>query len=316
MKNLLKQKNNGGNLKKIRVKDLFKNKKNVIIIVIVVIIISIFALLLVLSSARQNRIDEYTADIEAQYTEFQKLENREEQLAILASLIEDYEAYQKGEKIHEEITKEYEENISKMKEDLISYYDTVISENQIADVASATKEQLTTAKTNLTNLVTIIESEKDVVLTEEKYNEYTKQINDIIASYDAQIESIEKAEAEASAKAAAEAEAEAEAAAKAEQEDDQDEEQASQSSSSNSSDGSKPPDWNGYSAQAVGGRWCYGPWHSYTSFGEDGIEGTEDDSTSYGDEYGNHWDDEGNYWTDQDIWMSDTPPPYYPELVE
>lgn len=202
---------------------MMENKKKKLIgITVIVIILAVIFSVGGYTVYKQNKIKERSAKVKTEITEnwekFEKEEDRNKKLEIFAEVKTDKSAYQKEKDYQEEVVKEFDNLLKKMKSFFSDDYDKAIAENTLADIEKNTdKEKITTAKNNLENLLNTIESEKSI-LKLEKFEEKISNIQELITQYTNRIKAIEEEEAKKKAEEEAKKKAEEEAKKKAEEE--------------------------------------------------------------------------------------------------
>lgn len=202
---------------------MMENKKKKLIgITVIVIILAVICSVGGYTVYKQNKIKERSAKVKTEITEnwekFEKEEDRNKKLEIFAEVKTDKSAYQKEKDYQEEVVKEFDNLLKKMKSFFSDDYDKAIAENTLADIEKNTdKEKITTAKNNLENLLNTIESEKSI-LKLEKFEEKMSNIQELITQYTNRIKAIEEEEAKKKAEEEAKKKAEEEAKKKAEEE--------------------------------------------------------------------------------------------------
>lgn len=217
-------------------------KKKLIGITVIVIILAVICSVGGYTVYKQNKIKERSAKVKTEITEnwekFEKEEDRNKKLEIFAEVKTDKSAYQKEKDYQEEVVKEFDNLLKKMKSFFSDDYDKAIAENTLADIEKNTdKEKITTAKGNLENVLNIIESEKSI-LKLEKAEEKISDIQELITQYTDRMKAIEEEEAKKKAEEEARKKAEAEVAAQAQNN--------SESSSNNGNyDSSSTNNWSG-----------------------------------------------------------------------
>lgn len=217
-------------------------KKKLIGITAIVIILAVICSVGGYTVYKQNKIKERSAKVKTEITEnwkkFEKEEDRNKKLEIFAEVKTDKSAYQKEKDYQEEVVKEFDNLLKKMKSFFSDDYDKAIAENTLADIEKNTdKEKITTAKGNLENVLNIIESEKSI-LKLEKAEEKISDIQELITQYTDRMKAIEEEEAKKKAEEEARKKAEAEVAAQAQNN--------SESSSNNGNyDSSSTNNWSG-----------------------------------------------------------------------
>ena len=227
-------------------------KKKVVLITTIVIILAVSCSVGGYTVSNQNKIKERSADVKAEivgnWEKFDKEEERSKKLEIFEKVETDKSAYQKEKDYQEEVVKEFDNLLKKMKSFFSDDYDKAIAENTLADIEKNTdKEKITTAKGNLENVLNIIESEKSI-LKLEKAEEKISDIQELITQYTDRMKAIEEEEAKKKAEEEArkKAEAEEEARKKAEAEVAAQAQNNSESSSNNGNyDSSSTNNWSG-----------------------------------------------------------------------
>lgn len=222
-------------------------KKKLIGITAIVIILAVICSVGGYTVYKQNKIKERSAKVKTEITEnwkkFEKEEDRNKKLEIFAEVKTDKSAYQKEKDYQEEVVKEFDNLLKKMKSFFSDDYDKAIAENTLADIEKNTdKEKITTAKGNLENVLNIIESEKSILKLEKA------DIQELITQYTDRMKAIEEEEAKKKAEEEArkKAEAEEEARKKAEAEVAAQAQNNSESSSNNGNyDSSSTNNWSG-----------------------------------------------------------------------
>ena len=195
-------------------------KKKVVLITTIVIILAVICSVGGYTVYNQNKIKERSAEVKAEivgnWEKFDKEEERSKKLEIFEKVETDKSAYQKEKDYQEEVVKEFDNLLKKMKSFFSEDYDKVIAENTLTDIEKNTdKEKITTAKGNLENVLNIIESEKSI-LKLEKFEEKISNIQELITQYTNRIKVIEEEEAKKKAEEEAKKNAEEEAKKKAE----------------------------------------------------------------------------------------------------
>jgi len=217
-------------------------KKKVVLITTIVIILAVICSVGGYTVYNQNKIKERSAEVKAEivgnWEKFDKEEERSKKLEIFEKVETDKSAYQKEKDYQEEVVKEFDNLLKKMKSFFSDDYDKAIAENTLADIEKNTdKEKITTAKGNLENVLNIIESEKSI-LKLEKAEEKISDIQELITQYTDRMKAIEEEEAKKKAEEEARKKAEAEVAAQAQNN--------SESSSNNGNyDSSSTNNWSG-----------------------------------------------------------------------
>lgn len=217
-------------------------KKKVVLITTIVIILAVICSVGGYTVYNQNKIKERSAEVKAEivgnWEKFDKEEERSKKLEIFEKVETDKSAYQKEKDYQEEVVKEFDNLLKKMKSFFSDDYDKAIAENTLADIEKNTdKEKITTTKGNLENVLNIIESEKSI-LKLEKAEEKISDIQELITQYTDRMKAIEEEEAKKKAEEEARKKAEAEVAAQAQNN--------SESSSNNGNyDSSSTNNWSG-----------------------------------------------------------------------
>lgn len=176
-----------------------KNKKIIVSITFIfIIIISVVAYNYYQQQELQKKIDNAISQIEKTEKDFTTKDSRDDKLTLLQSLVKGHEEYEKSKNMINEVDKEYHVAISNMQKMFIDDYNKTISENTLKDVETINdKSQLENAKTNLNDLLIIIQNEKGVVCSEKEIKEYESSINVLIKSYDDKLSAIAQEEQQA-----------------------------------------------------------------------------------------------------------------------
>ena len=171
-------------------------KKKVVLITTIVIILAVICSVGGYTVYNQNKIKERSAEVKAEivgnWEKFDKEEERSKKLEIFEKVETDKSAYQKEKDYQEEVVKEFDNLLKKMKSFFSDDYDKAIAENTLAYIEKNTdKEKITTAKGNLENVLNIIESEKSI-LKLEKAEEKISDIQELITQYTDRMKAIEE----------------------------------------------------------------------------------------------------------------------------
>lgn len=139
-------------------------------------------------------------------------QDRDKQFEMLCEFKEKTAEYEKSEKSITKISDMCNDEITKIKADFKDYYNSIISENTLSDIENITdKSALNSVLNNLDSLLSVLQSESSVTLTDEEYAEINSKTENLKTQYSKQILVIE--EQEKAAKEAAERETAEKAAA-------------------------------------------------------------------------------------------------------
>ena len=281
-------------------KEKIKNKKIVIsmLVVLVLVLCCIGGYVAKIKydqkqeKIRLEKIEKKNKEIQSEYDQFEKEEDRANKLAMVKTFSSEIEKYKKSEEKFDICEKEYENKLALMKKYFSDDYDNVINNisTEIGDLNNfGDKEKLASYVTTLTDLKTTIQSEYENynMIDKDRYDGYNSTIDTNIQSYNDRITAIQKAEEEAEA---ARKKAEEEAAAAASEEAARQAQSSSKSSGKSSS--SKSGGSSGSSSKSSGGSSSSG------SYRYDGwVEGKDGKiNCYYQDADGNTYDSEtGKY---------------------
>lgn len=281
-------------------KEKIKNKKIVIsmLVVLVLVLCCIGGYVAKIKydqkqeKIRLEKIEKKNKEIQSEYDQFEKEEDRANKLAMVKTFSSEIEKYKKSEEKFDICEKEYENKLALMKKYFSDDYDNVINNisTEIGDLNNfGDKEKLASYVTTLTDLKTTIQSEYENynMIDKDRYDGYNSTIDTNIQSYNDRITAIQKAEEEAEA---ARKKAEEEAAAAASEEAARQAQSSSKSSGKSSS--SKSGGSSGSSSKSSGGSSSSG------SYRYDGwVEGKDGKiNRYYQDADGNTYDSEtGKY---------------------
>lgn len=285
-------------------KEKIKNKKIVIsmLVVLVLVLCCIGGYVAKIKydqkqeKIRLEKIEKKNKEIQSEYDQFEKEEDRANKLAMVKTFSSEIEKYKKSEEKFDICEKEYENKLALMKKYFSDDYDTVINNisTEIGDLNNfGDKEKLASYVTTLTDLKTTIQNEYENynMIDKDKFDSYNTTIDTNIQSYNDRISAIQKAEEEAEA---ARKKAEEEAAAAAAEEAAR---QAQSSSKSNSGKSSGSKSSSGSSSKSSGSKKSSGGSSSSGSSGNwSKVWG--DDSNDYwyrNDDTGDTYDQNGNH---------------------
>ena len=181
-----------------------KSTKKVVIIICCVLAVALIAGGTVVGvnvynkNLKEQQIEQILSDIKGKYDTFVNESDRDKRIIIIKNLENDLTDYLKNNEPVEKIKEEYQSDLEQMKSYFVTYYEKVISDNTLNDVEKITdKTKLKAGKDKLTRLLDKLNSEKDAVLSSEKFEELKTKIQDLIDKYSARIDAIEQAEKEA-----------------------------------------------------------------------------------------------------------------------
>ena len=181
----------------------FKSKKFIIpitIIVIALIVASALGYSYYQEQELQKKLETAFTEIEKKETEFNKHDAREDKFAILQAILKEHTDYEESKDVIKEIDEKYHSTISNMQKFFIDEYNKTLSDNTLNDVDKINDiECLSNSIRELSELLQIIQNEKDIVCTENKLNEYEKRITDLVKVYEARVTAIEQKENEKNA---------------------------------------------------------------------------------------------------------------------
>ena len=201
----------------------------VLCIAVAVICIIGFLLKSIQSSSGRNSsagIEIKNGEIDQEYENFEKEENRDKRLKVLKNEVKNAADYEKAENAYEECSAHYAKVIAQMKNYFVSDYDNTIksiSDKVGSDVEKVEdKDALSSASTDFTSFKETLKNDYENYNTieKDKFDEYNSTVDEYVKKYNDRVAAIEKAEEEARKKAEEEAKkkAEEEAKKKAEEE--------------------------------------------------------------------------------------------------
>ena len=193
-----------------------KNKKKVVVVIGIaaILLVSIIGYLMYQKrAAEQAAVEEQFNQIYAIGTDFSAAKSREEQLDILKKTVNERNDYIQSKNNTPEVSGKYDSVILGMQGIFTKEYDTIFEENTLEHVdESEDTEKINAAKENLTQLLSMIDTEKDYTLSDEAaYKDYQGKISKLTESYGKRLNEISEQE-----KAAEEEKKKAEAAAESE----------------------------------------------------------------------------------------------------
>lgn len=193
-----------------------KNKKKVVVVIgiVAILLVSIIGYLMYQKrAAEQAAVEEQFNQIYAIGTDFSAAKSREEQLDILKKTVNERNDYIQSKNNTPEVSGKYDSVILGMQGIFTKEYDTILEENTLEHVdESEDTEKINAAKENLTQLLSMIDTEKDYTLSDEAaYKDYQGKISKLTESYGKRLNEISEQE-----KAAEEEKKKAEAAAESE----------------------------------------------------------------------------------------------------
>lgn len=193
-------------------KEKIKNKKIVIsmLVVLVLVLCCIGGYVAKIKydqkqeKIRLEKIEKKNKEIQSEYDQFEKEEDRANKLAMVKTFSSEIEKYKKSEEKFDICEKEYENKLALMKKYFSDDYDNVINNisTEIGDLNNfGDKEKLASYVTTLTDLKTTIQSEYENynMIDKDRFDGYNSTIDTNIQSYNDRIAAIQKAEEEAEA---------------------------------------------------------------------------------------------------------------------
>lgn len=228
------------------------NKKTTRILAVLCIAVAVICIIVFFAKKAYNRhqeeirlqaIEIKNGEIDQEYENFEKEENRDKRLKVLKNEVKNAADYEKAENAYEECSAHYAKVIAQMKNYFVSDYDNTIksiSDKVGSDVEKVEdKDALSSASTDFTSFKETLKNDYENYNTieKDKFDEYNSTVDEYVKKYNDRVAAIEKAEEEARKKAEEEAKkkAEEEAKKKAEEAAAAKAAQESSSSSGNSS---------------------------------------------------------------------------------
>ena len=211
------------------------NKKTTRILAVLCIAVAVICIIGFFAKKAYNRhqeeirlqaIEIKNGEIDQEYENFEKEENREKRLKVLKNEVKNAADYEKAENAYEECSAHYAKVIAQMKNYFVSDYDNTIksiSDKVGSDVEKVEdKDALSSASTDFTSFKETLKNDYENYNTieKDKFDEYNSTVDEYVKKYNDRVAAIEKAEEEARKKAEEEAKkkAEEEAKKKAEEE--------------------------------------------------------------------------------------------------
>lgn len=174
-----------------------KKKTKVVVAVlaaIVVILGSIGGYFVVQNHIKEEKIEKAIAIIDSEYKEFDKETDRSKKLKLYEDLSKESSKYNKSEAHYKEVEKKYDSTLAAMKEYFTDEYDKTIADSSVEDLKTVSKGDLNSKIKTLKELSKTIDSEKDIVCTDDEYKKYDDKIKELIESYSNQVTIIERKE--------------------------------------------------------------------------------------------------------------------------
>ena len=211
------------------------NKKTTRILAVLCIAVAVICIIGFFAKKAYNRhqeeirlqaIEIKNGEIDQEYENFEKEENRDKRLKVLKNEVKNAADYEKAENAYEECSAHYAKVIAQMKNYFVSDYDNTIksiSDKVGSDVEKVEdKDALSSASTDFTSFKETLKNDYENYNTieKDKFDEYNSTVDEYVKKYNDRVAAIEKAEEEARKKAEEEAKkkAEEEAKKKAEEE--------------------------------------------------------------------------------------------------
>lgn len=155
-----------------------KSTKKVVIIICCVLAVALIAGGTVVGvnvynkNVKEQQIEQILSDIKGKYDTFVNESDRDKRIIIIKNLENDLTDYLKNNEPVEKIKEEYQSDLEQMKSYFVTYYEKVISDNTLNEVEKITdKTKLKACRDKLTTLLDKLNSEKDAVLSSEKFEE-------------------------------------------------------------------------------------------------------------------------------------------------
>ena len=176
-----------------------KNKKKVVVVIGIaaILLVSIIGYLMYQKrAAEQAAVEEQFNQIYAIGTDFSAAKSREEQLDILKKTVNERNDYIQSKNNTPEVSGKYDSVILGMQGIFTKEYDTILEENTLEHVdESEDTEKINAAKENLTQLLSMIDTEKDYTLSDEAaYKDYQGKISKLTESYGKRLNEISEQE--------------------------------------------------------------------------------------------------------------------------
>ena len=133
---------------------------------------------------KEQQIEQILSDIKGKYDTFVNESDRDKRIIIIKNLENDLTDYLKNNEPVEKIKEEYQSDLEQMKSYFVTYYEKVISDNTLNEVEKITdKTKLKACKDKLTTLLDKLNSEKDAVLSSEKFESLIHLACQLVASH-------------------------------------------------------------------------------------------------------------------------------------
>lgn len=176
-----------------------KNKKKVVVVIGIaaILLVSIIGYLMYQKrAAEQAAVEEQFNQIYAIGTDFSAAKSREEQLDILKKTVNERNDCIQSKNNTSEVSGKYDSVILGMQGIFTKEYDTILEENTLEHVdESEDTEKINAAKENLTQLLSMIDTEKDYTLSDEAaYKDYQGKISKLTESYGKRLNEISEQE--------------------------------------------------------------------------------------------------------------------------
>lgn len=200
------------------------NKKTTRILAVLCIAVAVICIIGFFAKKAYNRhqeeirlqaIEIKNGEIDQEYENFEKEENRDKRLKVLKNEVKNAADYEKAENAYEECSAHYAKVIAQMKNYFVSDYDNTIksiSDKVGSDVEKVEdKDALSSASTDFTSFKETLKNDYENYNTieKDKFDEYNSTVDEYVKKYNDRVAAIEKAEEEAKKKAEEEAAAKA-----------------------------------------------------------------------------------------------------------
>lgn len=181
-----------------------------VIVVVVILLCGGVGYFLYQENVKQEAIEKKIEEISEVEKKFSASEKREDKISILKNILADMDEYNKSKDKHKEVCGKYGSVVSSMQGEFLTEYDASIKENMIDDIENLEDiETISTKKDNLSELLSLIESEKKYTFSKESESgKYTQKIDSLIESYSSRIGVLEEAQKKAEEEAQKKAEEE------------------------------------------------------------------------------------------------------------
>lgn len=172
-------------------------KVQLIFMILTLLAVIMFSAFFIKKYENKKQINNSIEDINTVVSEFNNESDRDKKLSIFKNLNSEYEIYQNSKNANDEVLNKYKIEIEEMRNYFISAYNKISSENEIIDLNNCDdKEMINTCKNNLNDLIELVNSEIDIIYSEEEAKIFISGIEDIINDYDSRLTAINEKEKE------------------------------------------------------------------------------------------------------------------------